>query len=535
MSHMKSFLSTLFALASLSSLQAQIPLRPPAERLAPQAPGQSPKISRKPIGTIVRPQGLDAPQPVINTNSLLKVNITYQAYNMQIPWQKEGASGRRGLGVVLPGNRVLVTAQMVSDATYIELELPESGQKMPAKVQAVDYEANLAVLAPSSEGKEKAFFAGLKGMVVDTSARIGDALSVWQTGRVGELIVTPMRISKVMTQGYVVDNAAFLVYEATGIIRTEANSFTLPVVKGGKLAALLLRYDSKNQVATLVPAPIIDHFLKDVTDGKYDGFPSLGIEFQITLDEQFREYLNLKADQPGVYISTVMKGGSADKAGVKKGDILTAINGFTVDSRGDYQDPQFGAVSVSHIVRGRSFVGDDVEMKVIRDGKEIVLKSQLTRKDPNDYLVRPYLFDKGPKYVLSGGLLFQELTRPYLNSFGGEQQSGPILRLQRIASAPDEFEKEGRKKIVFLSAILPTTSTQGYERMSGQVVEEVNGRKIKELADVAEALKEPKDGLHIVKLREFPFILHLDALKVEKDNSQLLNGMFRVSGLTRLE
>jgi S1-C subfamily serine protease len=112
------------------------------------------------------------------------------------------------------------------------------------------------------------------------------------------------------------------------------------VVKGGKLAALLLRYDSKNQVATLVPAPIIDHFLKDVADGKYDGFPSLGVEFQITLDEQFREYLDLKVDQPGVYISTVMKGGSADKAGVKKGDILIAINGSTIDSRGDYQDQQ---------------------------------------------------------------------------------------------------------------------------------------------------------------------------------------------------
>jgi hypothetical protein len=63
----------------------------------------------------------------------------------------------------------------------------------------------------------------------------------------------------------------------------------------------------------------------------------------------------------------------------------------------------------------------------------------------------------------------------------------------------------------------------------------VNGKKITEIADVATALKEPKDGLHIVKLREFPFILHLDALKVEKDNLQLLNGMFRVSELTRLE
>lgn len=519
---MKISLPSLITLACLSSLHAQGPLRPPEQQ-------------QKPTGTMARPQSLPPQQPVINTSSLLKVNVTFQSYNLQIPWQKETSSGRRGLGVVLPNNRVLVTAQMVADATYIELELPDSGQKITAKVQAVDYEANLAVLAPNSPAKEKGFFSALKGMEVDTSARIGDALSVWQTGRVGELIVTPMRISKVMTQGYVVENAAFLVYEATGIIRSEANSFTLPIVKGGKLAALLLRYDSKNQVATLLPAPIINHFLQDVADGKYDGFPSLGVEFQITLDEQFREYLGLKSDAPGVFINNVMKGGSADKAGVKKGDIMISINGSSIDSRGDYQDPQFGALSVSHIVRGRSFVGDDVEIRVIREGKEIVLKSQLTRKNIEDYLVLPYLFDKGPKYVLSGGLLFQELTRSYLNSFGNEQQGGPILRLQRIANTPDEFEKEGRKKIVFLSAILPTSSTQGYERMNGQVVEEVNGKKITEIADVATALKEPKDGLHIVKLREFPYILHLDALKVEKDNLQLLNGMFRVSELNRLE
>jgi len=514
---MKPFLA--LSLVSLTGLAlAQAPLPPLDPKLGP------PPLLKRP-----------SQQPIINTSSLLKVNVTFQAHNMQIPWQKEGAGGRRGLGVVLPGNRVLVTAQMVSDSTYIELELADSGQKIPARVEAVDYEANLALLAPSSPAKEKPFFAGLKGVQVDSTARIGDALSVWQTGRVGDLIVTPMRISKVMTQGYVVDNASFLVYEATGIIRSEANSFTLPIVKGGKLAGLLLRYDSKNQVATILPAPIIEHFLSDVKDGQYDGFPSLGIEFQATLDEQFRDYLGLKPDAPGVFISAVTKGGSADKAGVKKGDIMTSINGSSIDSRGDYQDAQFGAVSVSHIIRGRAFVGDEVEIKVIREGKEVVLKSQLTRKQPEDYLVRPYLFDKGPKYVLNGGLLFQELTRPYLNSFGGEQQSGPILRLQRIASAPDEYEKQGRKKIIFLSAILPTQSTQGYERMSGQVVDEINGRKINELADVAAAFKEPKDGLHTVKLAQFPFILHLDAIKVERDNLQLTNGMFRVSELSRLE
>ncbi len=72
------------------------------------------------------------------------------------------------------------------------------------------------------------------------------------------------------------EGSLFLAYETIGIIRSEANSFTLPVVKDGKLAGLLLRYDSKNQTATILPGPIIAHFLKDNADGEYQGFPSLG-------------------------------------------------------------------------------------------------------------------------------------------------------------------------------------------------------------------------------------------------------------------
>jgi len=480
------------------------------------------------------PLVLRPPEPGVQTGSLLKTNVTYQGHNQRIPWQKESPGSRRGLGVVLEGNRVLVTGQMVADATYIELELPESGQKIPARVEAVDYEANLALLAPAANGKEAAFFAGLRPMDLDTSARIGDALHVWQTGRVGELIVTPVLISKVMNEGYVVDNASFLVYEAQGIIRSEANSFTLPVVKGGKLAGLLLRYDSKNQVATVLPGPIIEHFLKDVAKPPYDGYPSLGVEFQTTLDEQFREYLGLKPDQPGVYISKVVKGASAERAGVRKGDILLAINGESIDARGDYQDALYGALSISHVVRGRAFVGDEVEIRVLREGKETVLKGKLTRKLPEDYLVLPYQFDEGPRYVLHGGLLFQELTRPYLNSFGREQLGGPLLRLARTAADPEEFETEGRRRVVFLSAVLPTPATQGYERQSGQVVLAVNGVKIGALEDLAKALDQPVDGIHRIELREFPRLLHLDAERAAQDNTQLMNGMFRIGSLRRL-
>lgn len=473
--------------------------------------------------------------PAAQNNSLVKVNATSQSYNLHLPWQKESPTGRRGLGVVLAGGRVLVTAQMVADATYIELELPESGQKVPAKVVAVDYEANLALLETPPSDKQKTFFAGLKPMGLDSTARIKDDVEVLQTGRVGELIKSPLTINKVLTRRYIVEGSNFLVYEAAGIVRSEANSFTLPVVKGGKLVGLLLSYDSKNQVTTILPGPIIEHFLKDVADGSYEGFPGLGMEMQSTQDEQFREYLGLKPDAPGVLISAVLKGGSAEKTGMKKGDVLVSINGFTIDIRGDYKDPQYGPLSSSHLVRGRAYVGDKIEIKVLREGKEVTLSGQLTRRGPDAHLVLPYLFDKGPRYVLMGGMLFQELSRPYLGSFGEEQRGGAILRLARIASHPDKYEEAGRKKLVFLSMVLPTPSAQGYDKLGGQVINKVNGKAINSLDDLAEAFKNVKDSVHVIELDDFPHILYLDAFNAERDNMRLLNGAYRIGSLKRLE
>lgn len=503
-----------------------------AATLSAQTPEtEAPKKKRAPA---VAEAG-SAPQQVVQNNSLVRVNATSQPYSLHLPWQKESPSSRRGLGVVLAGNRVLVTGQMVANATYIELELPEKGQKISAKVVAVDYEANLALLESAPSDKQKAFFAGLKPMAVDTSTRIDDKVDILQTGRVGELIKSELRISKVMTRRYNVEGSGFLVYEANNIVRSEANSFTLPVVKSGKLVGLLLSYDSKNQVTTILPAPIIEHFLKDVADGSYEGFPSLGMELQTTLDEQFREFLGLKPDAPGVLISMVMKGGSAEKAGMKKGDILVAINGFGIDSRGDYRDPQFGALSSSHLVRGRAYVGDKVEIQVIREGKEVTLKGELTRRKPDDFLVLPYLFDKGPRYVLMGGLLFQELSHPYLDAFGDEQRGGAILRLSRVASHPDKYEEEGRKKLVFLSLVLPTPSAQGYDKLGGQVVNKVNGKAIKDLNDLNEAFKSVKDTTHVIELNDFPHILYLDTATAANDNKRLLGGAYRIGSLMRLE
>lgn len=399
----------------------------------------------------------------------------------------------------------------------------------------VDYEANLAVLVPATNSeRSKVFFKGLKPMQIETKAHAGDNLNIWQLGRVGDLIVTQLKLSKVLTAQYVVEGSRFLAYEGQGIVRSEGNSFTVPVVKGGRLAGLLLQYDSKNQVTTVLPGMIIEHFLKDLEDGKIEGFPSLGIEFQSTLDDQFREYLGLKGDQGGMFVSAVSKGGTADAVGLEKGDIVLSMNGFAIDSRGDYEDPDFGRLSMSHIVRGRSYVGDDMKVKVLRDGEEMMLTGKLKHKGPDEYLVRPYLFDRGPNYLVAGGLVFQELSRPYLNAFG-DRGGSALGRLQWVVNHPEEYEEAGHRRLVFLSGALPTRSTQGYDRVSWQIVVKVNGKAINDLSDIVAALKEPKDGIHTVELEDSPKLLFLDAIQMERDNLALLGGSYRIGELKHIE
>jgi S1-C subfamily serine protease len=183
---MKTSLSLLAFALIASTLPAQT--EPRDEVSATPVPGRPLREgTEKPIGAIVpapddklvlqvRPR-----EAIIRSDALLKVNVTYQGYAPHIPWQKESPGGRRGLGVILEGNRVLVTAQMVADATYIELELAEGGQKIPAKVLGVDYEANLALIGAATNGdRAKGFFTGLKPMSIEPKAEVGENLNIWQ-------------------------------------------------------------------------------------------------------------------------------------------------------------------------------------------------------------------------------------------------------------------------------------------------------------------------------------------------------------------
>ncbi len=89
--------------------------------------------------------------------ALVRVNVTGQSYDYFRPWQKKAPFSKRALGAVLSKGRVLVTADLVTNQNYVELERAESGEKTAATVEVIDYEANLASLQPV----EKSFLDGI--------------------------------------------------------------------------------------------------------------------------------------------------------------------------------------------------------------------------------------------------------------------------------------------------------------------------------------------------------------------------------------
>src|ERR1700724_72832 len=152
------------------------------------------KISLIALGVLVaatclmakKEPALPAPAGKPKVLSLVRVNVTGQAYDYFRPWQKKAPFSKRALGAVLAKGRVLVTADLVANQNYVELERAESGEKTAANVEVIDYEANLALLEPS----EKNFLDGIAPPDIAADTVVGDRLAAWQLEATGALVAT---------------------------------------------------------------------------------------------------------------------------------------------------------------------------------------------------------------------------------------------------------------------------------------------------------------------------------------------------------
>src|SRR5207237_4735037 len=137
---------------------------------------------------------------------------------------------------------------------------------------------------------DKKFLNGLQPLELALDTVVGDRLSAWQLEASGTLVVTEGIVTTIGVTRYPADVGDYLTYRLSIPMQYRDNSYTVPLVKNNKLAALLLRFDPRGQTLDEIPAPIITHFFKDTKNQKYPRLPSLGITFFTTLDQHLRIY-----------------------------------------------------------------------------------------------------------------------------------------------------------------------------------------------------------------------------------------------------
>jgi len=487
----------------------------------------------EPAATPAEPAATPAPEatpPPVDpkTPPVVRVNVASQSWNFTQPWRKNPPAIRQGLGVVLVDGRILVTAELVANQTYIELEKPESALKATARVEAVDYDANLAIVAaPAAE-----FLQSIPGARFDDTAAVGDRVEILQLEPNGTPVRTAATITTIEVGPYPVDENAFLVFKLSVPLQSRENSFTIPVFKDHRLVGLVMRYDPRTQTADVVPAPVIEHFLAAAARQPYAGFPRAGLTFSDTRDPQLRAFAKLPNGAGGAYITKVLPGSPADQAGLRPGDILLRVDGRAIDQDGNYEDPRFGKISLAHYVSTVLQAGQTIPLTIWRDGGEVSLEATLAPRDRSGMVSQPYIFDTPPRFVIVGGMVFTELSRQFLREWGRNWPQEAPLRLVYL----DRFQSElpaDRGKIVFLSGVLPGSATVGYEDIGYVVVDEVNGRPIRSLEDLANAVDNPADGFHRIRLAEDPGLVVLD-VEASRAEEERLQAEYRLPTLRQL-
>ena len=459
-------------------------------------------------------------------DSFVRVNATIQTFNAGQPWQRNNPLRRSGLGTLLSPTEIITTAEMVANSTYLDLESADSSESVQAKVLAIDYDANLALLTPVNPAKNS-FLNKKTPLEVANAASLGDSVKVWQFENNGQTLQTIAKIRAVDTASTFVPGAGFLTYILKGSMQSASSSFTLPVTRDGKLLAVLTSYDSEDQISEATAPEIIQTFLRDARDNNYEGFPALGLATRVTSDVNFREYLGLTDRKGGLYISTVKEDSPAAKAGIEKADILLSVSGHPIDRQGYFQHPSYGPLPWTVLIRAQKNVGDKADFTILRDGKTMNVTATLSAAEPP--LVPKHINDSPPSFLIKGGLVFQELSRTYLQAYGKNWSTRAPLTLMNVLENPEDYE-EDRTSLVFLSRVIPNPATIGYDQLGSLIVNSANGKPVPNLAALAEALsKTPENGVHTIEVDDSPGVIYLDGAMSDAVDQQLLQ-----SGLPQL-
>jgi serine protease Do len=346
---------TLFAL-----LLAAACLAPPAQaqtRAVPES-REAVKFSYAPIVKRVAPAVVNVysrrvvrqqPPPLLEDPFFRR----FFGENAPFGMSRERVLNSLGSGVIVdPAGLIVTNGHVITQAEEIRVVLSDR-REFEAKVKLLDEHADLAVLSIDTHGEklpalELGDSDGLE--VGDIVLAIGNPFGVGQTVTTGIVSALARSIGASDFRSFIQTDAAI----------NPGNSGGALVDVEGRLVgintAILSRSGGFQGVGLAVPADLVGNVVDNlVAHGKVvRGYLGVGIQ---DLTPGLADSFGIKA-QSGALITDVRPGTPGARAGLKSGDVVTAIDGQPVDS-----------ASRLSLSVGETAPGTKLTLDVLRDGK----------------------------------------------------------------------------------------------------------------------------------------------------------------------
>lgn len=304
-----------------------------------------------------------------------------------------------GSGVIISEDGYIVTNNHVIDGSKeIEVTLNDK-RTFKATLVGADPNTDIALLKIEAENLPVIIFGNSDALKVgEWVLAVGNPFNLTSTVTAGIVSAKARNINIINSQ-----------MRIESFIQTDAavnpgNSGGALVNTRGELVgintAIASQTGSYAGYAFAVPASIVQKVVADIRKFGVVQRAVLGVSMQDITSELAKEK-KLKTLE-GAFVAEIVENSAAEKAGIKKEDVIVKVNGVAVKSSSELQEQI-----------GRYSPGDKVEVTVLRDNKELTLKAELKNRQGNTEVISA---DAASVDVL--GVKFKELNPKTKNSLG---------------------------------------------------------------------------------------------------------------------
>lgn len=425
-------------------------------------------------------------------DAVVHVYVVKHSYNALSPWNSNTQKGS-GSGLIIKGGLILTNAHVAADATFLEVQRHGETKRYEAEVVYISHEADLALLRT----KEATTFNDVQPLELGDLPQTQQEVEVYGFPIGGTtLSITRGVVSRIEKQNYAHTDENLIAVQIDAAINF-GNSGG-PVISNGKVVGVAMQsgFFTEN-IGYMIPTPIIQHFLKDVEDGKTEGFGFPGFLVQSMENPAMRRKYSVDDDQTGVLTHKIYPNSPADGI-MKVGDIITKIDGHPIQNNGTVEFRHGEYLNYTHWIDLHQ-LGDEMKLSIIRDDQPMDITLKLDRPGKEFLLVKPNQFDKQPTYYIYGGFVFMPLNHDILGSMD------PVP--SALAALAQEAPSEDRKEVILMTQVLPADINKDYHHDNNLIIQKVNGEAIPDFKTFYEKMQavdtpfvvlETDDGYQVV-------------------------------------